>query len=59
MKNRKTEPVTIEILSDFPRSGENLEVNIPYVEKPGNIMSWNITLNSGEGKSIVYKYLVR
>lgn len=59
LKNYKSEFVNVEVMDEFPRSAEELEASINYVEKPGNLMVWNVTLNPGEEMNITYTYKSR
>ncbi|MEA3254616.1 MAG: DUF4139 domain-containing protein [Candidatus Altiarchaeota archaeon] len=59
LKNYKSESVNVEVMDEFPRSAEGLEASINYVEKPGNLMVWDVTLNPGEEMNITYTYKSR
>jgi hypothetical protein len=55
----KDEQVTIKIFDNFVSDALNLKSNPSFEERPGNQMSWEITLNPGESKDVVYTYETR
>ncbi len=58
MINYKNEKITLTVIDSFPRNAENFKSNLVYIEKPGNLIYWNITLGPGEKKDLIYEYVV-
>lgn len=54
LKNYKTEKVKVKIMDVFSEYAQGLEASVPYTEKPGNLMEWNININPGEEKTLTY-----
>ncbi len=54
LKNYKTEEVEVKIMDTFSEYAQGLEASIPYTEKPGNLMEWNIDINPGDEKTLTY-----
>jgi hypothetical protein len=59
LTNYKDEQVNVKVFDVFASNALDLKSNPGFEEKPGNKMSWEITLNPGEEKTIVYTYETR
>jgi hypothetical protein len=59
LKNYKSEKVTVKVLEAFTPEALNMSANIPYTEKPGNLMEWNIDLNAGQAKDLIYTFMTK
>ena len=59
LTNYKDEEVTVKVFDNFASNALDLTSNPDFEEKPGNKMSWEITLKPGEEKEIVYNYETR
>ena len=59
IKNFKDKQVTVKVFDTFLSDALDLTSKPDFEEKPGNQMSWEITLKSGEEKNIVYTFETR
>jgi hypothetical protein len=57
--NYKDEQVSVKVFDNFVSDAIDLTSNPDFEEKPGNQMEWEITLESGKDKKIVYTYETR
>ncbi len=56
LTNYKDKQVTVKVFDTFVSKALDLTSNPAFEEKPGNKMTWEITLDAGEEKEIVYTY---
>lgn len=56
LKNYKDKEVTVKIFDNFVSDALDLKSKPDFQERPGNQMSWEITLGAGAEKEIVYTY---
>ena len=59
IKNYKEDEVTIKVFDYFNSRALDLKADPDFEEKPGNTMTWEITLEPGEEKKIEYTYEIR
>jgi len=56
LTNYKDKQVTVKVFDTFVSDALNLKSNPDFEEKPGNKMTWEITIDAGEEKEVVYTY---
>ncbi|MFH1750077.1 MAG: DUF4139 domain-containing protein [Candidatus Micrarchaeota archaeon] len=57
LKNFKKEKTAVKVLDTFASEALNMAATVPYEERPGNLMEWNLNLAPGETKEISYTFM--
>ncbi len=56
LRNYKPEAVQVLVMDAYPRDAHNFTATAGYLERPGNIIEWNVTLSPGQSREISYNY---